>query len=98
MAYQHQNYTRPLARRKIAEAIGVSEDYLTRVFNRELEISPWDYLTRYRILQAQSLLRGTSRPIAEIARMVGFKDQAYFSQVFSKPIGQAPQAFRESHP
>jgi len=98
VAYLHQNYTRPLARWEIAEAIGVSEDYLTRVFNRELEISPWDYLTRYRILQAKSLLRGSPRPIAEIARMVGFKDQAYFSRVFSKQVGQAPQAFRETNP
>lgn len=96
VAYLHQNYSHPLSRWEIAEAIGVSEDYLTRVFNRELEISPWDYLNRYRILQAQSLLRNSSRSIAEVARLVGFKDQAYFSRVFSKQVGQSPQAFRET--
>jgi len=95
VAYLHQNYSRPLSRWEIAEAIGVSEDYLTRVFTRELEISPWDYLNRYRILQAQALLRNSSRSIADVAHLVGFKDQAYFSRVFSKQIGQSPQAFRE---
>jgi len=96
VAYLHQNYSRPLARWEIAEAIGGSEDYLTRVFNRELEISPWDYLNRYRILQAQALLRHSSRSIAEVAHLVGFKDQAYFSRVFSKQIGQSPQTYREA--
>lgn len=96
IAYLHQNYARPLSRWEIAEAIGVSEDYLTRVFNRELEISPWEYLNRYRILQAQSLLRLTSESIGSIARAVGFKDQAYFSRVFSKLSGRSPQGYRDS--
>lgn len=96
VAYIHQNFSRALARREIAESVGVSEDYLTRVFSRELEISPWDYLTRYRILHAQNLLRGSSRAIAEVAHMVGFKDQAYFSRVFSKQTGLSPQAYREA--
>ena len=95
VAYLHQNYARPLSRWEIAEAIGVSEDYLTRIFNRELDISPWDYLNRYRILQAQALLRGTSHNIAEVARLVGFKDQAYFSRVFNKQNSISPQAYRD---
>jgi len=95
VAYLHQNYSRPLSRWEIAEAIGVSEDYLTRVFNRELEISPWDYLNRYRIQQAQSLLRATTFAIGVIAQQVGFKDQTYFSRVFSKQTGLSPQAYRE---
>jgi signal transduction histidine kinase/DNA-binding LacI/PurR family transcriptional regulator/AraC-like DNA-binding protein/CheY-like chemotaxis protein len=95
VAYLHQNYARPLSRWEIAEAIGVSEDYLTRIFNRELDISPWDYLNRYRILQAQALLRSTSHNIAEVARLVGFKDHAYFSRVFNKQNGMSPQAYRD---
>lgn len=95
VAYLHQNYNRPLSRWEIAESVGVSEDYLTRVFNRELDISPWDYLNRYRILQAQALLQNTQRSIADVAHLVGFKDQAYFSRVFSKQVGMSPQAFRD---
>jgi YesN/AraC family two-component response regulator len=94
VAYLHQNYARPLARWEIAEAIGVSEDYLSRVFNRELGLSPWDYLNRYRIYHARELLRRTSDPIGAVARQVGFKDQAYFSRVFRNLSGVSPQAFR----
>ncbi|RPI32932.1 MAG: helix-turn-helix domain-containing protein, partial [Chloroflexota bacterium] len=94
VAYLHQNYSRALSRWEIAEDIGVSEDYLTRIFNRELETSPWEYLNRYRVLQAQALLRNTLRSIAEIAHLVGFKDQAYFSRVFSKVTGMSPNEYR----
>lgn len=95
IACLHQNYSRPLSRWEIAEEIGVSEDYLSKVFNRELEISPWDYLLRYRVLQSQELLRKTSRPISMIAHMVGFKDQSYFTRVFSKMTNLTPQAYRK---
>jgi len=96
VAYLHQNYARPLARWEIAEAIGVSEDYLTRVFNRELGLSPWDYLNRYRVLQAQNLLKTTNHSIGVVAKQVGFSDGAYFSRVFHKAMGMSPQAFRDT--
>ncbi len=38
VAYLHENYTRPLVRWEIASAVGVSEDYLSRVFSRELSV------------------------------------------------------------
>jgi signal transduction histidine kinase/AraC-like DNA-binding protein/CheY-like chemotaxis protein len=96
IAYLHQNYTRSISRWEIAEAVGVSEDYLSRVFNRELNISPWDYLNRYRVLQSKHLLFHTTESVGVIARQVGFKDQAYFSRVFHKVTGMSPQAFRET--
>jgi CheY-like chemotaxis protein len=95
VAYMHQNYARPLARWEIASAIGVSEDYLSRVFHRELGLSPWDYLNRYRIEQAKQLLRHTSDSIRAIASQVGFRDPLYFSRVFRRVAGLSPSAFRE---
>jgi len=96
IAYLHQNYSRPVSRWEIAEAVGVSEDYLSRIFNRELNISPWDYLNRYRVLRSKQLLLSSTETIGSIARRVGFKDQAYFSRVFHKVTGNSPQAFRDS--
>lgn len=96
VAYLHENYSRSLSRWEIAEAVGVSEDYLSRVFSRELGVPLWDYLNRYRVLRAKELLRKTSENIGNVARLVGFKDQAYFSRVFHKLTGLSPQAFRDS--
>jgi len=95
VAYLHQNYARPLKRWEIAEAIGVSENYLSRVFNQELGLSPWDYLNRFRISRAKELLRRTQGSIKSVADQVGFKDQKYFSRVFHKLTNLSPSEFRE---
>jgi AraC-like DNA-binding protein len=97
VAYLHQNFDRALSRDEIAQELGVSEDYLSRIFNQELGISPWDYLNRYRIARARELLRQSYDGIAEIGRRVGYSDPAYFSRVFRKITGMSASEFRE-HP
>jgi signal transduction histidine kinase/DNA-binding LacI/PurR family transcriptional regulator/AraC-like DNA-binding protein len=97
IAFIHQNYTHPMSRWEIAGAVGVSEDYLSRVFRRELNITPWDYLNRFRVLQSKHLLLHTTDSIGAIARQVGFKDQAYFSRIFRKITGMSPQGLREAN-
>ena len=94
IAYLQQSYARPIARWEVAEAVGTSEDYLTHIFRRELGLTPWDYLNRYRVEQAKGLLRGTSDSISSIAARVGLKDQAYFSRLFRKVTGLSPNAYR----
>lgn len=95
IAYMHQNYTRHLKRWEIAEAIGASESYLSRLFKQELGLSPWDYLNRFRVYQAKELFRRTQGSVKSIAGQVGFKDPKYFSRVFSKLTGLSPSEFRE---
>lgn len=93
--YLNQHYTQPLSRWQVADAVNVSEDYLSRVFNRELAISPWEYLNRYRVWQAGRHLVSTTDSIRNIALSTGFSDQAYFSRVFRKVTGMSPQEFRQ---
>lgn len=95
LAYMARHYQRALSRWQVAEAVNVSEDYLSRVFSRELGLSPWDFLNRYRIHQACILLTGTNESIRTIALQVGFNDQAYFSRVFRKAMNQTPQEYRQ---
>jgi transcriptional regulator GlxA family with amidase domain len=93
--YLQENHASPLSRREIADAIGVSENHLSRIFRRELGITPWDYLNRYRIKQAREMLAHTDRSITSVALAVGFSDPAYFSRVFRKQVGVSPSAFRD---
>jgi signal transduction histidine kinase/AraC-like DNA-binding protein/ABC-type sugar transport system substrate-binding protein len=95
VAYMQQHFARDISRQEIAGAVGISQNYLSRIFQHELGISPWEYLSRYRIRQAQNLLRDTTDSITDVSAQDGFEDPAYFSRVFRKQIGHSPQHYRE---
>jgi AraC-like DNA-binding protein len=86
--------SRQVARWKLADSVNVSEDYLTRIFHREMGISLWEYLNRYRIELATDMLLHTNLTIYEIALRTGFQDQAYFCRVFKKIHGVPPGKIR----
>jgi AraC-like DNA-binding protein len=96
LAFLHQNYPLPINRKDIANAVGVSENYLSQIFRQEITISPWDYLNRLRIQRSKELLLNTQGTVTSIASQVGFNDSAYFSRVFHKLTGLSPQEFRQS--
>jgi DNA-binding LacI/PurR family transcriptional regulator/AraC-like DNA-binding protein len=95
LLYFDRHAESPISRWKLAEAVNVSEDYLTRVFHRELGLSLWDYLNRYRVFLAAELLVRTNETIQEIAFKTGFQDQAYFCRVFKKIYGSPPGHLRK---
>jgi len=94
LAYMQQNFAYTLSRAEIASAVGVSEDYLSRIFGKEVGIPPWEYLNRYRVLQAKHLLVQSDISITRIASEVGFDDPAYFIRVFQKIAGCSPRDYR----
>jgi signal transduction histidine kinase/DNA-binding LacI/PurR family transcriptional regulator/CheY-like chemotaxis protein len=95
MAYLHQHYTEPISRKELARHVGLSDDYLTYCFRKETGLTPVTYLTRYRINQAQALLKNSDQSITEIALAVGFSDSGYFSRVFRREVGMPPDIYRQ---
>ncbi len=93
-AYIHSHFATEISRRELADAVGVSPNYVTRIFRRETGLTPWQYLNRYRVAQAQRLLRESDISVTEIAAQVGFNDAAYFSRIFRRESGQPPALFR----
>lgn len=96
MAYMHEHYAEPLSRQQIADRVGLSDDYLTSCFRKELGLTPVAYLNRYRVQQARQLLKNTHLSITEIALDVGFSGSSYFSRIFRRETGLTPEAYRRS--
>ena len=92
--YLNINAPQQIVRWKLADTVHVSEDYLTRIFHKELGLSLWEYLNRYRIYIATKMLLETNDTIYEIAEKSGFQDQAYFCRVFKKIYGVPPGKIR----
>jgi DNA-binding LacI/PurR family transcriptional regulator/AraC-like DNA-binding protein len=96
--YFDRNAESHISRWKLADSINTSEDYLTRIFHREMGLALWDYLNRYRIFLAADLLRRTDKTIQDIAYETGFQEQSYFCRVFKKIYGISPGQLRKKSP
>jgi signal transduction histidine kinase/DNA-binding response OmpR family regulator/ABC-type sugar transport system substrate-binding protein len=93
-AFIQAHYTDTITRDDIARHVGMSPDYLTDCFRRELGVTPMVYLNRWRIREAKSLLDRTSLPVTDIALRVGFSDLSHFTRMFHREVGVSPRAFR----
>ncbi|MBQ8683923.1 MAG: AraC family transcriptional regulator [Clostridia bacterium] len=82
LRYIQYNYSGDIGVNDIARYVGISRSQLYRAFLQDFGISPHNYLQKYRINEACSLLRDPRYSIAEIAGSVGFNDPLYFSRVF----------------
>ncbi|GHV95232.1 hypothetical protein AGMMS50293_15520 [Spirochaetia bacterium] len=91
-----EHYTDPsLQLNTAACAAQVSPAYLSRLFSDQLKTSFVDYLTEFRIEQAEKLIRESSLSIKEIAFAVGYQDPNYFSKIFRKLRSLSPSEFAE---
>lgn len=94
--YIQFNYANDISVDDIANAIGISRSHLYRVFVSNLNQSPINYLTEYRINEACELIKNTNLSISQIAVSVGFFDQFYFSRVFKKIKKVPPSKYIQS--
>ncbi len=96
MAYLHEHYAEPISREDLARHLGMSGDYLTLCFRKEVGMAPIAYLNRYRVNQAKVLLAESDKSVTEIAMAVGFSDSSYFGRVFRRQVGVTPDAYRRT--
>lgn len=93
--YINRNYhNEDLSISEVANGLGVSQTYLTRLFKRELKMTFADYLTNVRIKNAIILMRDPSLKLYEIAKMIGYSTEHYFSNVFKKHVGISPEDYK----
>ena len=94
MAYVHTHHAEQVSLKDLAAHVALSEQHLIRSFRKEIGITPIDYLKRYRIRQAKTLLEAGHKSITEVALEVGFSDSSYFARVFRRETGMSPSAYR----
>lgn len=96
VAYIDNNYDKELTLEVIANEMFVSTGYLCRVFKRYVGKKYVSYLNDVRMKKARELLYSNQYTVAEVARMVGFKDASYFSSVFKRYYNCPPSSFLEA--
>lgn len=80
--------------REAADACGVSQSHLTRIFHKETGQTPLQYLTRLRIEYGLFLLLNTKDSIENVAVACGFLNGNYFAKVFRQYLDCSPEEYR----
>lgn len=93
LAYISDNPDRAISLCELATASGLSRFHFSRLFKRQLGVSPARYVERIRIEQAKALIVGAQMSLADIALAVGFADQSHFARRFRFHEGRTPGAF-----
>ena len=93
--FVEENYAKSLSVSDIAEALGVSESLVFRLFHEEEGITPSDYIKSVRVRHAEQLLLSEQgMKVAEVAALSGFSDEAYFCKVFKAQTGMTPKKYQ----
>jgi AraC-like DNA-binding protein len=79
----------------IASACSLDAAYLSRLFSRFQNESPYRYLTRLRMEHAARLLLESDVTVREVAKQVGIADPFRFSRVFKSVHRLPPSRFRQ---
>ena len=96
--YIQTHYAQPIGLDDIAKAASISISEANRCFKDNMSMTPYEYLTDYRIMMAKYLLATTNDSVLSVALQCGFTQSSYFSGVFKKRTGMLPSQYRKSIP
>jgi AraC-like DNA-binding protein/ligand-binding sensor protein len=93
--YVKRNYMKKIMLEDVAGHVQLSPSYFCSVFRKEMKCNFNAYLNRIRIEMSKKLLLDNDIPLADVANLVGYEDQSYFTRVFRSRTGVSPGKYRE---
>lgn len=94
--YIVENYNRNITLKDVADAVFLSQNYLSELFKKEVGEGFYDFLSSYRVNIAKELLITTNLKIYEISENIGYNDPVTFGRVFKKITGYTPNGYRNN--
>lgn len=78
----------------VASAIGITPNYLSSLFKRQLGQNFIDYVNATKIKHACILLRNNKHLVYEVSHMLGYDNAYYFTKVFKRYMGVTPTEYQ----
>jgi len=95
LEYINENLSRDISINDIADWIGFSTAYVSKIFKENIGKNYIDYLNGNRIEKAKQLLKNTRLPAKEVGFRVGFNNIQTFMRTFKKYEGITPGQYRD---
>ena len=96
IVYINEHYQEQITLKQLADELHVNYVYLSRVFNRDANVSFTEFLNSFRVENAIRLLKNTDKSASEIAYECGWGSIRSFNKAFKQILGCTPTAFRDT--
>ena len=94
LVHMRKHFAEPLTNAELAQIAGRSVRAFERMFRRQMQATPQQFLRRLRLRLACRELTTTRRSLAAIAVSHGFCDQSHFVREFRREFGLPPGEYR----
>ena len=84
-----------LSLQSVSGRVGLSPNYFSSLFKKEMDVSFVDYVTQKRVERAREMLMNTDLKTWEVAERTGFVSDSYFSRTFKRITGKQPSFYRK---
>lgn len=91
--YMHENINNRLVLTELSELVELSPTYLSRTFKETTGYSVIEFFNKMKIDKGKELIIEGDKKVKEIAEILGFKDEFYFSRIFKKIEGISPSEY-----
>jgi AraC-like DNA-binding protein len=96
-SYVARHYQEAVSAEQVARDVHLHPNYAMTLFKRTFHTTLIDFLTHYRIAQAQRLLATTEAKVIDVAMQSGFRTSSRFYEAFQRACGCSPSQYRRNH-
>lgn len=93
--YIYDNLHQKISLERLAERVGLSPTYLSKLFHKEVGVTVSAYITKKRIETAENMLKFSDYTCLEISDYLCFSSESHFIHAFKKHTGYTPKNYRE---
>lgn len=96
-SYVQQQFSTKITIEKIAQALNLSQSYISHLFKEITGYTVMEYVMDYRFIQAKALidLSGQSTKLKDVASECGFESDSHFNRFFKKKTGMTPRQYQK---
>jgi AraC-like DNA-binding protein len=95
-SFIRHNYKKPISLIDVADSVGVTPSYLSRIFKADTGKTVVEYINKARIEAAIRMIDDGVQ-LKGLAERVGFNSSNYFITVFRQATGKTPMQYRKTH-
>ncbi|MDR2918856.1 MAG: AraC family transcriptional regulator [Tannerella sp.] len=94
--YIRKNIEKRITMEELTSICFISKDHFIRLFKKEMQITPVQYIHQKKIERAQLMLTTSNQAIKDIAYSLSFDNVYYFNRVFKRITGITPSEYKNN--